>query len=390
MSKRHQAFEEYKRRAELDNGCLETDLLAVDLRGNLHSYTVPTGRILEKGPEFHLLLGDRTPDMPAELVLVPDWASTFHDPFGRRPMAVFCYLMAPSPEGKGAYYRYDPRAIARRAEQYMRKMKIATESQWGVELQFFLGKRHDEEWAPLDSHRSRAVRTQIAETLERAEIEFFRHREVTPGLCAFTLPHKPLLAACDQLTIAKYAIARICEEEKLRVEFLPTVPWAREVMAGMHIHASLWKREKPLFSDASAKHGFSLLTGWFVNGLAQNAAALKPLMTPAFAAEPGVTRWNMTIRTPHDLGDEKARRVAVLVPDPSANPYLAFAGLLMAGLDGGIGKSVHDWQDRLPLHEPQLLMLDTNAQNDTSFLREGNVFSEAILHALLQPETPKP
>jgi glutamine synthetase len=349
---------------------------------------------MERGPRFHILcntesLGDHPPDTATELVLVPDWGSVFRDPFGKRPLAVFCHLIDPRTH---AHYPHDPRTIAQRVERHLQETRIATGSMWGMEFQFFLGKRHGTEWAVPDSHRSRAVRTQIAETLERTGIEVVRHREVVPGLCAFTLRHKPLLAACDQLTIAKYAIARTCERTKLRVEFCPTVPWVRDTVARIHLHVSLWKGGRPLFYNQGTA-GFSELATTFFNGVLERAPSLAAIVAPSLAAivAPSLAADSlpggpmMGIRAPHDLGDRKARRIAISAPDPSANPYLACPAILMAGLAGESDGTTVGYSD---LHA-RLFPTDKPTDNRV-FLREGNVFSEETLRALTQPATPKP
>lgn len=387
MSKRHlQAFEEYKRQAEIDSCCFETDLLCVDLRGDLHRQTVPTERILEKGLKFHLLcdkesVGAHPSDVRSELVLVPDWGSVFRDPFGKRPMAVFCHLVNPSVH---AHYLHDPRAIARRAEQYLRKQTDATASWWGVELQFFLGKRRGNEWTLADSHRSRAVRAQMTETLERAGVPVVRHREVAPGVCAFTLSHRPLLDACDKLVIAKYVIARICERLKLRVEYLPTIPWVAGKTASVHLHVSLWKSGIPLFHNPKTA-GFTTMATTFFDGVLGKAPALAPIVAPSLAADSLPGGPTMGVRAPHDLGDRKARRIAISIPDPSANPYLACSTLLMAGLAGTSDGTTMSYSDV----QTQLFPAGKTG-DDRAFLRAGDVFSEDTMRILLQPRTPKP
>ena len=379
MGKRQEkAFAEYQCLAGLDDGCcFETDLLSVDLRGALHRQTIPSGRILEKGPTFRLpcdaeSVGACYPEMSRELVLAPDWGSAFRDPFGKRPTTVFCYLMDPATH---AHYPHDPRAIARKAEQHLRETRVATESQWGVELQFFLGKRCGKEWTAPDSHRSRAMRTQITETLERTGIEVVRHREVVPGLCAFTLRHKPLLAACDQLMIAKYVITRTCERARLRVEFCPTVPWVRDATASMHMHVSLWKHGQPLFYNRGTA-GFSELATTFFNGVLERAPSLAAIVAPSLAADSLPGGPTMGIRTPHDLGDRNARRIAISVPDPSANPYLACPAILMAGLAGESDGTTMGYSD---LHA--LLFRADKPADNRAFMHAGDVFSEATLRA---------
>lgn len=353
MSKRQkQAFEEYKRLTELEDGCAETDLLAVDLRGNLHRQTIPTDRILEKGPQFRILcdtdsLGEYPPETPAELVLVPDWGTAFRDPFGKRPTAVFCKIIDPTV--RGGRWLHDSRDIARKAERYLRLSHIATESRWGMELQFFVKKKHGEGEKPLDSQRLRAIRTRITATLAELGIKVVRHREVGEGLCEFVLGHEPLLAACDKLVLAKYVIGRISDRASATAVFLPTVPAVPESKdrAEMRVHFSLWHGDTPLFYDAASPSGFSPLTSRVMGGILLHDSALDILCAPNFFANQGrLTMRIIAMRNPHDLGDKDARRVAVRFPDPSANPYLAFAALLLASV-----KNKWEWPEatKLPL-----------------------------------------
>ena len=378
----------------------------------------------------------------SDMKLMPDLGSAFLDPFRKRKTLVMNFSVIDPFTGES--YRRDPRNIAARAEEYLRSTGIADTVYFGAEAEFYLfdevrfedGPHQQmhivdskEAWwntgreeEPNLGYKTRikggyfpvspndqmadlrdemtAVCQQVGLKMERA------HHEVgTAGQQEINYEFNTLLAAADDMMKFKYVIKNVAFEAGKTATFMPK-PLYGDNGSGMHCHQSLWKDGQPLFADEKGYGGLSDMARWYIGGLLAHAPALLAFtnpsvnsfhrLVPGFEAPVNLVysarNRSACIRIPVTGSSPKAKRIEYRVPDPSANPYLAFAAQLMAGLDGiknriepaePIDKDLyelppeeHDQIAQLPgTLDEALLALEA----DHDFLTEGDVFTEDLI-----------
>lgn len=307
----------------------------------------------------------------SDLLLRPDLATAFADPFSAQPtLALICDGAEP---GTGLGYERDPRSAAARAEAHLRGLRRADEVRVAVELAFFLFDAVEVELGPLRAGYRLAsgeragsgsgsgsaaylagppadamadLRAEIASVLAGLGVEGIAHahgrgagqNEIAFGACG-------LVRAADRVQLARHVVHQVAASYGKAACFLPK-PVAGEAGSGLHVHASLWQGGKPTF----AGQGYADLSATclqFVAGVMLHARALNAFTNPTTNSyrrlapgqdEPTLLAYaahnrSAALRIPYAAKAE-AKRVEVRFPDPSANPYLAFAAILMAGLDG--------------------------------------------------------
>jgi glutamine synthetase len=317
----------------------------------------------------------------SDMLLVPQADTAILDPFTETPtLSILCEVIDPitrEPYGK------DPRRIARRAEEYLRSTGVADTSYFGPESEFFVfdsvaydmqvnGAKYEVDSAeghwnsgrpglgytvrpkegyfpPSPSDSLHDMRTEMVLTLERLGIpcEFHHHEVATGGQCEIDMRFGTLTRMADQVMTYKYVVKNVARRYGKTATFMPK-PLFGDNGSGMHCHQSLWKEGATLMSDPSGYAGLSQLARNYVGGLLAHAPALLAFcapttnsyrrLVPGYEAPVNLVysqrNRSACIRIPMYSSSPKAKRIEFRCPDPTANPYLAFAAMLMAGLDG--------------------------------------------------------
>jgi glutamine synthetase len=378
----------------------------------------------------------------SDMLLVPDPRTAFVDPVLKVPtLSIICDVYDPITD---APYERDPRLIARRAEQYLLETGIATTSYWGPEVEFYIFNsiRFDQTantgyyyidsdegiWnsgaeAPNLAYRPRFkegyfpvpptdklqdLRSEIVLALEAAgvQVEVQHHEVGTAGQAEIDMRFDTLVNMADKVMKYKYIIKNVCARAGYVATFMPK-PLFGDNGSGMHVHQSLWNEQTPLFADADGYGGLSQTARHYIGGLLHHAPALLALvapttnsyrrLVPGFEAPINLVyskrNRSACVRIPMYSDNPRTKRIEFRAPDPSCNPYLAFAALLMAGLDGVINKI----EPPEPVDE-DIYELDAEAkacirstpgslaealealEADHQFLLRGDVFGEDLIH----------
>ncbi len=381
----------------------------------------------------------------SDMILMPDDSASLLDPFSEAPTVIVrCNIVEPA-TGQG--YERDPRSVAKRAEEYLKSTGIADTAMFGPEPEFFVFdevkwhadisgcgytiESEEASWAsshkieggntghrprvkggyfpvpPIDSlHDLRGAMCDAMEAMD-LQIEVHHHEVATAGQCEIGVGANTLTAKADEVQVLKYCVHNVAHAYGKTATFMPK-PLVGDNGSGMHVHMSLSKDGVNLFSgDAYA--GMSEMALYYIGGIIKHAKALNALtnsstnaykrLVPGFEAPVmlaySARNRSASIRIPY-VTNPKARRVEARFPDPSANPYLCFAALMMAGLDG-IKNKIHpgDAADKdlydLPAEEaaeiPQVAASLEEALNaleeDREFLTQGGVFTDDMLDAFV-------
>src|SRR5688572_12502054 len=321
----------------------------------------------------------------SDMLLIPDPTTAILDPVCEVPtLSLVCNVVDPLTHEP---YSRDPRHIAQKAEAYLKSTGIADTSFWGPEAEFFVfdnvrfeqtqysahysidseegiwnsgangGKPnlgHRPRWkegyfpvAPAD--RLQDFRSEVVLKLIEAgvPVEVHHHEVATAGQCEIDIRFSPLVEMADMLMVYKYVIKNTALAHGKTATFMPKPLWG-DNGSGMHVHQSLWKAGKTLMADPNGYAGLSELSRYYIGGLLKHAPALLALvaptvnsyhrLVPGFEAPVNLvySRRNRSaaVRIPMYSENPKAKRIEFRCPDPSCNPYLAFAAMLLAGLDG--------------------------------------------------------
>jgi glutamine synthetase len=420
------------------------DFHIIDLPGTWQHVTVPVSEIeletFTQGIPFDgsSLRGFRGIE-ESDMLMIPDPDTAVVDPFQSVPtLSVICDVTDPD----HVPYERDPRLVAKKAEAYLKATGIADTSYWGPELEFFifdsvrfLNQGHQAFYAidseegywnsgkegglgqtirpkegyfptsPLDA--TAAVRTQMVKTLQAfgIRVEMHHHEVASGGQGEIDLRFNTLTRQADTVMMYKYVLRNVARQFGKAVTFMPK-PIFGDNGNGMHVHQSLWKDGAPLFYDEVGYGGLSDIGRWYVGGLLRHAPSLLAFtnptvnsyhrLIPGFEAPVNLVYSNRNrsaaIRIPITGPNPKAKRIEFRVPDPSANPYLAFAALAMAGIDGiknkieppePVDKDLYELPPDEAASIPQVpgsleAVLD-NLEADHSFLTEGGVFTEDLI-----------
>jgi glutamine synthetase len=365
------------------------DLKFVDLFGTLQHLTVPTSIVDEDtfrhgvGFDGSSVRGFQKIN-ESDMILMPDPNSVFRDPvFDDPALSVFCDVI--DPDGYRPYSR-DPRGVARRAEKLLRALGIADVAYFGPELEFFVFDevRYDQAtqhgyyflnsaaafWStggesgpslghqaarkqayfaapPVDQYNN--LRSKISDVLELAglEPELHHHEVGAAGQCEIGFRFGTLLLQADSAIKYKYVVKNVVDRYGKTVTFMPK-PLLQENGSGMHVNISLSKDDQNLFYGAGGYADLSDSAIHFIGGLLKHAPALCAFcapttnsyrrLVPGYEAPMNLVysqrNRSACIRVPMLATAPKAKRIEFRTPDPSANPYLAFASILLAGIDG--------------------------------------------------------
>jgi glutamine synthetase len=423
------------------------DLKFVDLIGTWQHFTVPVSELTEglfkdgSGLDGSSIRGWKAINN-SDMLLVPDPATASLDPFCSVPTLSLIGNVV-DPITRETYDR-DPRFIAQKAEKYLQSTKIGDTSYWGPEAEFFIfdharydqtnhsgyyfidsdegvwnmgqegvnlgGKiRHKEGYFPVPpTDTQQDIRTEMILEMEKAGIatEKHHHEVATAGQAEIDIRFDSLVRTADKMMMFKYIVKNVARRHGKTATFMPK-PIFGDNGSGMHTHQSIWKDGKPLFAGKEYA-GVSQMCLHYIGGILKHAPALAAFtnpstnsykrLTPGFEA-PVLLAYSSRnrsagIRIPMYSPSPKAKRIEVRFPDPAANPYLAFAAMLMAGLDGienKINPGEPAEKDLYDLEAKEAAKIRTmpgsldealnHLEKNHQFLLKGGVFSEDLIES---------
>jgi glutamine synthetase len=376
-----------------DNDVEYVDVRFCDLPGVMQHFTIPASTFGEDtfseglGFDGSSIRGFQTIN-ESDMLLLPDANSAFLDPF-RTHKTLNINFFIHDPITREAYSR-DPRNVAKKAEAYLASSGIADTAYFGAEAEFYIfdsirhgtginegyyhidavegswnsGSKTGENGGPNLGYKTRAkggyfpvepydhqsdLRSDMMTHLTNAGLELERgHHEVgTGGQAEINYKYDTLLRSADSLMLFKYIVKNTAWAAGKSVTFMPK-PLFGDNGSGMHCHQSLWRDGEPLFHAETGYAGLSDMARHYIGGLLKHAPSLLAFTNPTVNSYhrlvPGyeapinlvysARNRSACTRIPISGDNPKAKRIEFRVPDPSANPYLAFSAMLMAGLDG--------------------------------------------------------
>jgi glutamine synthetase len=370
-----------------EKGIRYVDVKLIDVPGTWQHLTVPADQIDEdtfvQGIAFDgsSVRGFRSIE-ESDMVMLPDPATAIIDPFAAEPtLSMVCDIYLP-----GARDRYDrdPRYVAQKAEGYLRDSGIADTSYWGPELEFFIFDEvrfklttneasyfvdsSEAIWnsdkpkssgynvkykqgyfpaAPTDTLQD--IRSEMCTELDKAGIKVERHHHevATAGQGEINFAAVPLVRQADNVMAYKYILRNVARRYGKTVTFMPK-PLFGDNGTGMHVHQSLSKGGENLFWHEGNYGNLSQTAYYYLGGVLHHASTLLALTNPSTNSYkrlvPGYeapvnlvfSKGNRSaaVRIPISISTPKSARIEFRPPDCTCNPYLAFAAMLMAGLDG--------------------------------------------------------
>ena len=427
------------------------DFRFTDTRGKEQHVGVPISAFgAEKFEDGHAFDGSSIAGwkgiQASDMLLMPDAGTAYIDPFmDETTLVLSCDVVEPS-DGKG--YDRDPRSIAKRAEAYLKSSGIGDTAYFGPEPEFFIFdsvewkvdmsgsycKVFSDEaaWAsaekpeggntghrptvkggyfpvpPVDSLND--IRAQMCLALESCgvPVEVHHHEVATAGQCEIGTMFSSLVKRADWTQVLKYVVWNVANAYGKTATFMPK-PYAGDNGSGMHVHQSIWKDGKNLFAG-NGYAGLSEFALYYIGGIIKHARALNAItnpltnsykrLVPGFEAPVKLAysarNRSASIRVPYVQSD-KARRIEVRFPDPGANPYLAFAAMMMAGLDG-VQNKIHpgdpadkNLYDLPPEEDAKIPTVCSSLEQaleyldkDREFLTRGGVFSNEMIDAYIE------
>jgi len=432
------------------------DVRFTDVPGTEHHFTIPASMFDEEAAEEGLafdgssIRGFTTID-ESDMNLLPDIKTAKIDPF-REAKTLNIKFFVHDPFTREPFSR-DPRNVARKAEEYLVSTGIADTCFFGAEAEFYLFDTvrfetstnggfyevdSDEGWwnrgkeRRLDGQRNLGytnrvkggyfpvapydqtvdIRDTMVRHLRNADFEIERfHKEVgTGGQQEINYRFNTLLHAADDLQTFKYIIKNTAFNAGKTVTFMPK-PIAGDNGSGMHAHQSLWKDGEPLFHDESGYAGLSDMARYYIGGILHHAGAVLAFTNPTLNSYHRLVKGfeapinlvysqrnrSAAIRIPITGSNPKAKRIEFRAPDPSGNPYLGFAAMMLAGLDGiknriepmaPVDKDLYELPPEEAAAIPQApTSLEASLaalEKDNDFLTEGDVFTEDLIEAYIQ------
>lgn len=427
-------------------GAVMVDFKFVDTFGTWQHFSCPIGELSEEvfaeglGFDGSSIRGWKSIEA-SDMLVMPAPDTAFIDPFCAAPTLSLTCTIAET--GTKEPYSRDPRGIAEKGEKYLQSTGLADTAVFGPEAEFFIfdDVRFDHKpngtfysvdseeaiWnsgrdempnlgykirlkegyfpvAPVDTQQD--LRTEMSLMMEKLGIQVERqHHEVaTAGQAEIDFRFGTLVKTADTMMLYKYIIKNVARKHGKTVTFMPK-PLFGDNGSGMHTHQSLWRKGKPLFAG-NEYAGLSQMALYYIGGILKHAKALCAICSPTTNSYkrlvPGyeapvnlaysARNRSAAIRIPTFSENPKAKRIEYRPPDPSANPYLCYTALLMAGLDGVLnkidpGEPMDKNMYELPPEElakvPQVPgSLDEalcHLEKDHEFLLKGDVFTKDFL-----------
>jgi glutamine synthetase len=381
----------------------------------------------------------------SDMTLMPDPSSAHIDPFfAQTTMAIFCDVLEPS---TGEMYERDPRSIAKRAEAYMKSTGMGDQIYFGPEAEFFIfddvkftsdpyhvSFKLDSSELPSNmgtdyemgnlGHRPRVkggyfpvppidscqdIRSEMLSVMAEMGVAVEKHHhEVAAAQHELGVKFGPMIKMADHMQIYKYVIHQVAQAYGKTATFMPK-PIFGDNGSGMHVHQSIWKAGKPMF--AGNKYAdLSDMCLSYIAGILKHAKAINAFTNPTTNSYkrlvPGyeapvllaysARNRSASCRIPH-VTSPKAKRIEIRFPDPAANPYLGFAAMLMAGIDGiqnkmhpgeAMDKNLYDLPPaelaKIPTVCGSLREALDSLDKDRAFLKAGGVFTDDMIDAYIE------
>lgn len=435
-----------------ENNIMFVDFRFIGLNGGVHHITLPTTEVSEdtfkEGVAFD---GSSIPGFrgieESDMVMMPDTESAFVDPFTLHPtLNIMCNIFTPA----GERYDRDPRSIAQKAEEYLQTTGIGTDAFFAPESEFFIFDdvrfengmnssfysvdSEEAAWnsgrkeeggnlgfkvgvkggyvpvAPTDAQQD--IRSEMVRVMQETglRVERHHHEVATAGQAEINFRFDTLTKTGDNLIKYKYIVQNVAKQWGKVATFMPK-PLFGDNGSGMHVHSSIFDGDTPLFYDKDSYGNLSKLAMSYIAGILYHAPALIAITNPSTNSfkrlVPGYeapvnlvfSKGNRSaaVRIPIAAVSPKGCRIEFRTPDTTANPYLAFAAMLLAGLDGikkgldpvalGYGpfdKNIYE----LPEEEKKEIRsvpgsleeaLDA-LESDSTFLTENGVFSQDFIN----------
>ena len=433
-----------------DNEVLFIDLRFTDTKGKEQHVSVPTKAFEDDKFELgHAFDGSSIAGWKgieaSDMLLLPDPDTARMDPFREENTLILtCDVIEPS-TGKG--YDRDPRSLAKRAEAYLKSTGLGDVAYFGPEPEFFIFdavtwsvdmsgsmvriKSEEAPWStgidyeagnlahrpalkggyfpvpPTDSLQD--IRSEMCLLLEQqgVEVEVHHHEVAAPGQCEIGTKFTTLTKRADWLQILKYTVWNVAASYGKTATFMPK-PVVGDNGSGMHVHQSIWNGSTNLFAG-NGYAGLSDFALHYIGGIIKHARALNAItnpgtnsykrLVPGFEAPVKLAysarNRSASIRIPY-VSNPKGRRIEVRFPDPTANAYMAFAAMMMAGLDG-VQNKIHPGEpadknlyDLPPEEDAKIPTVCSSLEqaleyldSDREFLTRGGVFSNDLIDAYI-------
>ncbi len=435
-----------------DSGAEVVDLRFCDLPGLMQHFSIPAHELTEEGfAEGYGFDGSSIRGFQeiqeSDMLLMPDADSAYIDPFREHATVnLNCFVKDPV---TGEWYTRDPRGIARKAEAYLKESGLADISYWGPEPEFYLfdsirfdqnhheGYYHIDEvegaWnsgreepggnkgykprykegyfpvPPMDHYQD--IRSEMMLKLigVGVNVEVQHHEVGTAGQAEIDMGFGSLLQQADRVMLLKYVVKNVAWARGKTATFMPK-PIFMDNGSGMHVHQSLWKDGRNLMFAETGYAQLSDMARYYAGGLLQHAASILALaapttnsyrrLVPGYEAPVNLVysqrNRSACVRIPVYSKSEKAKRLEFRPPDPAANPYLAFAAMLMAGIDGimnkidpgeAVDKNIYDLPPEeaagIPTVPSSLEEALRALEDDHDYLLRGDVFTEDVIQSWL-------
>ncbi|MCP4660474.1 MAG: type I glutamate--ammonia ligase [bacterium] len=428
------------------------DLKFCDLWGRWHHLTLPAHAfapsLIDRGTGIDGSSVGFKAIKEGDLMISPDLATGFLDPFWEEPTLSFICLAREADTGE--LFPHEPRSIARRAEAFLQATEIADASYWAPEFEFYLfdgvsfengmnvaSYRVDSCEGPWRNHELGTgctiprhggyhaippldhlynIRSLICRRLEAmgVVVKYHHHEVGGPGQCEIETPMLPHQEAVDAALKVKYVTRMTAFEKGMTATFMPK-PLYDEAGSGFHFHQNLWKDGRNLCYEADAYGCLSELGRFFIGGLLHHAGAVMAFTNPStnsfrrlvpgyeapVSAIYSLGNRTAAVRIPKYANQPHSARFEFRTPDGTCNPYLATAVQLLAGIDGirhrrdptalGFGpidEDIFTWPaERLATIKSLPTSLDAALralESDHEFLLEGEVFTRALIERWIE------
>ena len=439
-----------------DEGIEFLDVRFTDVPGQEQHFSIPASEFTEDVAEEGLafdgssIVGFTSID-ESDMNLLPDVTTAMVDPF-RKAKTLNMKFFVHDPFTREPFSR-DPRNVARKAEEYLAATGIADTCFFGAEAEFYLfdsisystdvnaafyeigsdrgwwsrGDANNLDGSPNLGYKTRLkggyfptapydavvdLRDDMTLNLINSgfQIERFHHEVGTGGQQEINYRFNTMLHAADDLQTFKYIIKNTAVQHGKTVTFMPK-PIAGDNGSGMHAHQSLWKDGTPLFHDESGYAGLSDMARYYIGGILHHAGAVMAFTNPTLNSYhrlvPGYEapinlvysqrNRSAAVRIPITGSNPKAKRLEFRAPDPSGNPYLGFAAMMLAGLDGiknriephaPVDKDLYELPPEEAASIPQApTSLEASLaalEEDHDFLTDGDVFTEDLIETYIK------
>lgn len=425
------------------------DIRFTDLFGMWHHFTIPavdfSEEMFEDGLGFDgsSIRGFKSIN-ESDMLLVPDPTTLFIDPFAEFTTAVvICHIEDPLTRER---YARDPRFVAEKAEQYLRSTGIGDTAYLGPEAEFFLfdtmayDTSPNGSWYKVDAEEAfwnsgnlegaghtlrqkggyfpvapcdklQDVRSEMMMRMFDLgiHVEVHHHEVGSAGQCEIDMRFDTLVKMADNIQKYKYVVKNTAAEHGLIATFMPK-PVYGDNGSGMHVHISLWKNGETQMYDEAGYAGLSDTARYFTGGILKHAASLLAFcapttnsyrrLVPGYEAPINLVysqrNRSACVRIPITGNNPKAKRLEFRCPDSSGNPYLAFAAMLMAGIDGikkkieplpPVDKDLYelppDEAANIPQAPTSLAAVIDRLEQDHDYLTEGGVFTSDLIETYI-------